>query len=403
MTLEHLDTILAFVLIITGISLLITALNQAVSALLGLRGTHLRWALATLLGQLDPGLKQHAREISQRVLEHKLISDSVFSGFATNLFSRWRCASAIRQDELIDILRMLAKAPPGQPADASKEPWAAALEKALDELKPEAAQDVVRVATEVKKCLPDDPAKVEQLLAPLLDSAAALPAKIDQWFDSVMDRSAQRFALHMRLWTVAFAVILAFALQLDAFSLFTRLSNDSAVRAQVLASADLLNKRADELGLPSADAPGTSILAMKQLFADHRDELKDLPEPVGFTTVAAGKDWLAAQLKQHNIADTESKWARLYEDLVPQARVRAAADNLNSLVADKLILQFVPQPYPEPFYRDWSPGSRVFWGILASAVLLSFGAPFWFNILKTLSNLRPILADKQQREAEAAQ
>jgi hypothetical protein len=34
-----------------------------------------------------------------------------------------------------------------------------------------------------------------------------------------------------------------------------------------------------------------------------------------------------------------------------------------------------------------------FWGMATSAALLSLGAPFWFNLLKTLSNLRPILAD----------
>jgi hypothetical protein len=42
------------------------------------------------------------------------------------------------------------------------------------------------------------------------------------------------------------------------------------------------------------------------------------------------------------------------------------------------------------------------WGILASALLLSLGAPFWFNMLKTLSNLRPVLANKEQQETAAA-
>jgi len=40
-------------------------------------------------------------------------------------------------------------------------------------------------------------------------------------------------------------------------------------------------------------------------------------------------------------------------------------------------------------------------GILASASFLSLGAPFWFNLLKRLSNLRPILAQRQERESQA--
>jgi hypothetical protein len=32
--------------------------------------------------------------------------------------------------------------------------------------------------------------------------------------------------------------------------------------------------------------------------------------------------------------------------------------------------------------------------MLASAALLSLGAPFWFNLLKALTNLRPALAQQ---------
>jgi len=60
----------------------------------------------------------------------------------------------------------------------------------------------------------------------------------------------------------------------------------------------------------------------------------------------------------------------------------------------------VPDPYP-PFASYWAPTWQHFWGTLASAALLSLGAPFWFNLLKDLSNLRPTLAKKQAQEAGA--
>ena len=37
-------------------------------------------------------------------------------------------------------------------------------------------------------------------------------------------------------------------------------------------------------------------------------------------------------------------------------------------------------------------------GALVSGALLSLGAPFWFNSLKALTNLRPIVASKQKEE-----
>jgi hypothetical protein len=39
--------------------------------------------------------------------------------------------------------------------------------------------------------------------------------------------------------------------------------------------------------------------------------------------------------------------------------------------------------------------------MLAAAALLSLGSPFWFNTLKTLTNLRPVLAGKTDKKPEA--
>ena len=52
---------------------------------------------------------------------------------------------------------------------------------------------------------------------------------------------------------------------------------------------------------------------------------------------------------------------------------------------------------------SWKKGAPI-WpeipGVLATAALLSLGAPFWFNLLKSLTNLRPILANKQDPDAK---
>ncbi|MGB7790136.1 MAG: hypothetical protein WBL39_02900, partial [Terrimicrobiaceae bacterium] len=79
MILERLDTIIAFVVILAGVSLLVTVFTQVVSAFLGLRGTNLRWGIETLLKELDPSLKAYAATITEHVLHHPLISDSTLS------------------------------------------------------------------------------------------------------------------------------------------------------------------------------------------------------------------------------------------------------------------------------------------------------------------------------------
>jgi hypothetical protein len=347
MTLEHLDTIISFVAILAGVSLLVTTLTQMVSALFGLRGTNLRWGLETLLQHADPALAGHAREIADQVLHHPLISDSTMSGFETQLVKRWKLASVIRKDELITVLRTLASqaTPPadGQPPA----PWLTALRQSLDQLDQESAARLMQAAPQIREALPDDAAKADQIIAQLTASAEGLSRNLDQWFDSMMDRVSQRFVTHTRIWTIAFSILVAFALHLDAFKLLTQLSSDSELRARLVASADVLAKKADEINIGwTNQPPATSAAAFNQL--------------------------------------------------------TNAANNFHSILADKLRFQIMPDPYPEPFYSYWTPNWLHFWGIVASAALLSLGAPFWFNMLKTLSNLRPQLAKKEQQETEAA-
>ena len=402
MTLEHFDTVLSFVVILAGVSLLVTTLTQMVSALLGLRGTNLRWGIETLLTELDPTLASHAATISEKVLHHPLISDSTLSRFDVWLFKRWKLASAIRKEELIHVLHVLASTATVSPDGKQTDEWRTALAKGLDNLDPKAVDNLALVADDIKKHLPDDPAQAQQIINQITGSAELLSNSIQQWFDSTMDRVSQRFTSQTRIATVIFSVLVAFAMHMDAFRLLTRLSTDGELRARLAASADALSRKADELLVTSTNAPSAVyVAAMRQMIAAHPNELKDLKPAGGFADLTRAQDWLVAQLTAAHISDT-NKWLTEYESLVPQAALTKAARDVNSILNDKLKLQIVPDPYPTPFYNYWTPSWLHFWGIAASAALLSLGAPFWFNVLKTLSNLRPVLAAKEQNETESA-
>jgi len=87
MTLEHLDTVIAFAVVMLGVSLVITVGTQMVVSLLGLRGTNLRKSLTDLFENVSPDreARRYAKEIARRVLRHPLISDSVFARFCLRL------------------------------------------------------------------------------------------------------------------------------------------------------------------------------------------------------------------------------------------------------------------------------------------------------------------------------
>ena len=395
MTLEHLDTIIAFVVILAGVSLLVTVFTQAASALLGLRGTNLRWGIETLIKELEAELKPHAKTISEKVLQHPLISDSTLSSLDVWMTKRWKLASAIRKDELIEVLHMLAQPPAAGQAPAA---WQSTLAAALDHLDQKAADNLMLAAPEIKKLFASDPDKAEQVIAQMMAAAEHFPRSIHQWFDSMMDRVSQRFVMHTRWWTIIFSILVAFAFHLDALKLLAQLSTDAELRSRLIASADALTKKADEILVAS---PGASsavyVQAMKQLIDMHRSELASLGEPSGFADLAGGKTWLSVQLEAAKIRDAD-KWLHEYEALVPQAALRSSADNLNIILRDKLKFQLIPDPYPTPWYNYWTPSWLHLCGVLASAALLSLGAPFWFNMLKTLANLKPVPANKEQKE-----
>jgi len=401
MTLDHLDTIISFVVILTGVSLIVTTLTQMVSALLGLRGSNLRWGIKTLLKELNPNLADHAAAITQAVLHHPLISDSTLSSRFHGWFTRWKLASAVRQDELLEILHRLAQPPaPQAPGQAVVDTWQTRLYAALEQLDQEPAQNLVLAAPAIRQLFPNDPAKAEQVITQMTTAAEHLSGSITQWFDPMMDRVSQRFIVHTRIWTIVFSLLIAFGLHLDAFKLLTQLSADAELRARLITSTDTLAKKADEMLVTSPNAASAVyVAAMQQLIAAHTHELAGVGQPAGFNTLAGAKQWLEGQLQAAKIPDAD-KWQHQYEELVPQAALRTAADDFHSILNDKLKFQLIPDPYPTPFYNYWTPSWLHFWGILGSAALLSLGAPFWFNMLRTLSNLRPILATKQEEESQ---
>src|SRR5438045_241306 len=80
---QHVDVLIAFVVLMLVASLFSTAATQVVICCLGLRGANLRRSLADLLETAYPDqeTRHWAKEIAGRVLRHPTVSDSIFSHF----------------------------------------------------------------------------------------------------------------------------------------------------------------------------------------------------------------------------------------------------------------------------------------------------------------------------------
>ncbi|HSK81428.1 MAG TPA: hypothetical protein VLQ45_33550 [Thermoanaerobaculia bacterium] len=409
MLFEHLDTVIAFAAMMLLLSLIVTTLVQMVAAFLNLRGKNLLWGAEELLKQIDPRLEKDARALAEKILKHPALTDRA-----------GRLASAIRSSELVLVLGQIARAEiknagtPGTPASGSPAPDARGLSP--DAL--EALQDLFQ-----DKVDPDSPAldakaqelmgrltanfpadKVQELRTAVMQTfgtTSEIVVRVDAWFETVMDRASERFKIRSRHITVVLALIFGLGLQVDSLALFERLSTDEALRGRLLTMADTVSEQAETLLASSETGNDFASIAIRNVLQDPRFATGE--SAARLTQVKAalrerseGEEWLNAQLA--GAADRDAFLAA-YRERYPEV-VKARLDELQGTLSQL-------QGKVETISPGLLPGSPVLatyadplaWvGMLMTVAFLSLGAPFWFNALRSLSALKPIVSQKVEKE-----
>src|SRR5262249_30641861 len=264
------------------------------------------------------------------------------------------------------------------------------------------AQEVVQKAIADLKAAPTaDVAAIERKLHAF---AGATQLELEKWktdFKAAQDRAEQWFTMNARWWTVGLAFPAAFLLQLDTFQLFSQISTDDALRNGLVNLAAAVEKRADEA--MNQVFPGTVYFAvLKQMRNDDEDVKKfDMPQESDAQTESDAATWLRKQASHVQPSLDETKQRNLidrFRSLVPTK----SGDRLEYLKKQfgeisGLYSQSKLQLIPKPYWQGWGAVFSVFqtgkgWrhiaGMLVTGLLLTLGVPFWFNLLKSLTNLR---------------
>lgn len=360
--LKSVDILIGFSVIMLVVSMSVTLIIQWIVHLLGMRGKELLKGLTAMLQQIEPKFltPENAAQIATKILTHPMLARS-----------GEKLAGVVQREELIKTLMEIAAgaaAQSPQPAAPvvgsdpapSTTPLTAeqALAKALDNLGiPDPARkldDIRLFSMRLEAEHPELATHVREARAVIVKADSQFVAKVNGWFDPTMDRVSQSFTNQSRYWTAGISLLLALLLQIDAFKLVNRLAIDDALRASLVNAAPATQSNASQ-----GSAPGTASGAPSN-------------------TVPATPSGATSDETKRLEKDTQNNLTQL-----------------RLLASDKLIT------WPDG-WDNWRKGwdqSSVF-GVLLSAVLLSFGAPFWFNALSDLLKLRPMLAakDDQQRE-----
>ena len=386
--LAYLDTLIGFAVVMLGASLIITILTQMASALLSHRGANLKWGLEMLFRHI-PGCPllndaKRAEMMARDVLSHPLISDSIFSiklpiPVPQWIGDRFKLATAIDPDELVAILKDLA----GKPAYQAIEGLPAEINALVSERNP-AVDRRLNLLTGTPSLAALPILNAVPLLQDALEDVQDEAGKLEAWFNATMDRVSTRFTTYARLWTVAFAVALAFVTGLNTVSVLNTLYTNGDFRQQLTgAGAQLMDAANRVVPQASADVAVPLYTGLMGQALQASGVTPDNP-PKSIASEGDAEQWIATHVKPEQQPAVQKAFGTAYlnERSQDAAAVRAM---LTKSGFD--ITQF-----------RWA-GGKPSWpqvpGVLATAALLSLGAPFWFNLLKQVTNLRPILAAKQ--------
>ncbi|MEY2529612.1 MAG: hypothetical protein QOJ05_1702, partial [Verrucomicrobiota bacterium] len=240
-----------------------------------------------------------------------------------------------------------------------------------------------------------------QEVAKALDDACK---KFKYWFEVSQERAQQWFTTHTRWFTVVFAVIFAFGLQLDTIEIFKFVSSNKAARDKLVAQVGAVTGQAEKI-------IGDGDKVLQDALDTWRKGLTDeaAKQAVSSVTVSPSDSRGNVRAKIDTALGTNAAKTELlagFDRAVDQTAEKKLKDSAGDYTSLKTRLDdtgfklFVTEPGGR-----WHNGRLCdipphLLGLLFSVGLLSLGAPFWFNALKSLANLRSRVAQSISTEQE---
>jgi len=371
--LQQVDAAIAFTVVMLMLSLMVTAAVQVVTALTDLRGRNLASGLENLMSQIDPEFREKlpdgsstiAQHIAQVVVKHPAIAHA-----GTR-------AKAVGKGELMTVLRDLSS---DKPAAAIQEDAKVKLRASLNESVPGVGQSAAAIS------------KLER--------------GVGQWFDIVMDRLSDIFTRHTRVITVTLTVLFVVSLHIDSGEILRQITSSPDVRAKLVALSDSTLSQTDKT-FENTEPATVAIAEIRKHHPNRAGEPQIMAAldkvPTHLTRCADGNKALAEAAK--TLPDAEPLLDEF--DHACQGKTGQAVDNAYDQIRslshslETTGLQISPAEINGQSVfdsvADWGAAygvGRHFAGTLATIFLLSLGAPFWFNALRQLSNLKPAISEK---------
>jgi len=328
-----LDVAIGMVFIYLLLSLLCTATNELIELLLKKRATDLERGIRELL---QPDSESGTKGIVQDIYNHPLVN-SLYGGTYENSGIQ----SALRSIKRTQL-----------PSYIPARNFALAL---IDVVMPDpsAATATDPLSTLRARLQSIENPRVQKALTSLVDSAAGditrARTNIEEWYNSSMDRVSGWYKRRSHIIVLVLGLLVAIAVNADSVLMVRRLASDRALRDSLVASA---NVYAQEAVKSSATTP---------------------PDPLPTT-----------------------QCSQLCADEGPQCKLRKTQCEIGAL---GLPLGWSSRSDPRLNWNANSVGGHLqdhLFGWMLTALALSLGAPFWFDILNKVIVVRSTVKPKEK-------
>ena len=195
-------------------------------------------------------------------------------------------------------------------------------------------------------------------------------ANLEQWFNEMMDRATGWYKKYTQLILLGVGLVIAGSFNVDTIKIIRILENNPAIRDQVLAQANAFSKEHKDLD---------------GQIAQQEAKVKSFGNP-------KGKDSVEKKSTEQKALDQKKASKALGDNLFSQANHLVGKDinQVNGVLS---------LGWKGGFCENFELTSLLGW--ILTALAISMGAPFWFDLLNKLMQLKSSVAPKDDTKTKA--
>lgn len=403
-----LDVVIGLVFVYLLYSLYATVIMEMISSFLGLRGKNLAYALRRML--MDE--KKYSNSFFARV-SRTFTSFIQISGRATNL------TNSNLYDKFFDqrsIKYLCSGGVNNKPSYLTPESFSKGILEVIKTKDPD-----LNTLTNILNgldALPESEAKkhIESLLADANNDVMKFKILLEEWFNSTMDRASGWYKRSVQMILFITGLVLAILFNVDTIAVIKKLSTDREAREQLVKMATDFSRNNAELVntvTNNTATPADSVTPSQQQILNRLEALSDIKETLN-QDIEKSQNILASSWNISSplhFADTKKD--QLHKDSV-QVHYTSCGLNLY-LTVHKSVDQDVLRSMEvvktgsktatiNTFYYKLSVvfSRSHFWGYFFTALAISLGSPFWFDLLNKLVKLKTSKSAAAAEESKQA-